>query len=109
MEIFDEANRKRAFPEQQVENMDPAKRQKVADTTAMPVTSVVIPPFAPGPLTIAGLFTATQDEAIKSFDVAPLAPDLVAKLVVAIMPKLDDNVFDLTIEVCWCTTYDGLY
>lgn len=83
--------------------MDQAKRQKLAGSVQTPEVRVHIPPLAPGAHTIADVFTATSDEALKSFDVGILDPDLVLKIVVTILGKLDTNIYNQTIEVSTAT------
>lgn len=97
-EIFDDASRKRGPPEP-VDGLDAAKRQRLgAQIPAAPV-SVHIPPLSPGPHTIAELFTATGDEALKSFDVSQLSQDLVVKISVTILSKIDPGTINQTVEV----------
>lgn len=96
-EIFDEANKKRGHPEY-IDGMDPAKRQKVAEQSTG-ANQLHVPPLAPGPHTIGELFTITNDEALKTFDVALLSEDLVVKIGVTILQKLDPGVLNQAIEV----------
>ncbi|KFY05550.1 hypothetical protein V492_08460 [Pseudogymnoascus sp. VKM F-4246] len=95
-EIFDEAHRKRGPPEL-VDGPDPAKRQKVGGTVAAPITNLVIPPFSPGPHTIAELFTLTQDKGL-IFDVGQIPEDLVASIGVALMSQLDEGLLKQAIK-----------
>lgn len=98
-EIFDEANRKRGPPEP-VDGLDPAKRQKLGVQVPSPAPSRLhIPPLAPGAHTIAELFTVTTDEALKRFDVALLSEDLVVRIGITILQKIDANTVEQAISV----------
>lgn len=98
-EIFDEANRKRGPPEP-VDGMDPAKRQKLAAQVTSPAPNRLhVPPLTPGNHTIAELFTITTDEALKGFDVALLSEDLVVKIGITILQKIDANTVEQAISV----------
>ncbi|OBT65604.1 hypothetical protein VE03_05534 [Pseudogymnoascus sp. 23342-1-I1] len=94
-EIFDEAHRKRGPPEL-VDGPDSAKRQKVG-AVAPPITNLVIPPFTPGPHTIAELFTITQDKGL-IFDVSQIPENLVASIGVALMSQLDEGLLKQAIK-----------
>jgi symplekin len=98
-EIFDEANRKRSHAELP-DGLDSAKRQKLGGQGANTATiRLHVPPLAPGPHTVAELFTVTTDEALKTFDVALLSEDLVVKIGVTILQRLDSDVLNQAIEV----------
>ncbi|KAK6608515.1 mRNA cleavage and polyadenylation specificity factor complex subunit [Botrytis cinerea] len=95
-EIFDEGNRKRGPPEP-VDAQDLAKRQKLgAQVKSAPLH---IPPLAPGNHTIAELFTITTDEALKGFDVALLSEDLVVKIGITILQRIDTDTIEQAISV----------
>jgi symplekin len=99
-EIFDEAHRKRGPPEL-VDANDAAKRQKLGAAVAAPIMNLVIPPFSPGPHTIAELFTITQDKGL-IFDVSQIPEDLVASIGVALMSQLDEGLLKQAIKVSPC-------
>lgn len=102
-EIFDELSRKRGPPES-VDGLDAAKRQKLAQAQAIPTPPQApkfhVPPLAPGPHTIAELFTITTDELLKAFDVAMLSEDLVVKIGITILQRIDADTLNQAIEVC---------
>lgn len=99
-EIFDEANRKRGHVEILPDGLDSAKRQKLGGQGAnAAAVRFHVPPLAPGPHTVAELFTVTTDEALKTFDVALLSEDLVVKIGVTILQRLDSDVLNQAIEV----------
>ncbi|KAF7959891.1 hypothetical protein EAE96_001494 [Botrytis aclada] len=94
-EIFDEGNRKRGPPEP-VDASDPAKRQKLG--AQVKSARLHIPPLAPGNHTIAELFTITTDEALKGFDVALLSEDLVVKIGITILQRIDTDTIEQAIS-----------
>jgi symplekin len=97
-EIFEEAGRKRGPPEP-VDGLESAKRQRLGASLPTPAPKLVIPPFPPGPHTVAELFTITQDEGLKAFDVSQLSEDLVVKIGVTIMSRLNENLLKQAISV----------
>lgn len=101
-EIFDDASRKRAHPEA-TNGLDSAKRQKLSLQNAAPLVTVPkihIPLLAPGQKhSIAELFTVTNDEALKNFDVAMLGEDMVVKIGISILQKVNHETLDQTIDV----------
>lgn len=98
-EIFDESTRKRGPPEP-TDGLDAAKRQKLgAQGQAPPVPAFDVPPLAPGPHTVAELYTVTTDEALKNFDVAMLPENMVVKIGISLLQRLDANTLNQAIEV----------
>lgn len=96
-EIFDETNKKRGHPDY-VDGMDIAKRLKLGEQ-GMNANRLHVPPLTPGPHTVGELFTITTDDALKTFDVALLSEDLVVKIGVTILQRLDSNTLNQAIEV----------
>jgi symplekin len=98
-EIFDEANRKRGPPEP-IDGLDPAKRQRLgADVSSTPPNQLHIPPLTPGPHTVAELFTLNVDESVKGFDVSQMPEDLVVKIGISILSRVDAGTFNQAINV----------
>ena len=95
-EIFEEASRKRGPPEP-TDGLDAAKRQKLDAQVTKP--KLYIPPFAPGPHTIAELFTITTDAALQTFDVSQLSDDLAVKIVVTILQRIDVDTLNQAVTV----------
>ncbi|TVY25932.1 mRNA cleavage and polyadenylation specificity factor complex subunit [Lachnellula hyalina] len=96
-EIFDEASRKRGPPEP-IDGLDAAKRQKLAAQVPSATPRFHVPPLKPGPCTVAELFTVTTDEGLKAFDVSVLTQDLVTKIGITILQKLDANTLNQAVE-----------
>ena len=67
LEIFDEANRKRALPEQAAAGYGDVKRQKTEGVAPQP--PLRIQPLAPGPHTLAEVFSLTNNTGLQGFDV----------------------------------------
>jgi symplekin len=109
-EIFDEATRKRGPPEP-TDGLDLAKRQKLGAQVIPPApTRLHVPPLAPGNHTIADLFTVTTDEALKGFDVALLSEDLVVKIAITILQRLNSDTIEQAVNVSFNSTpYIHLY
>lgn len=97
-DIFDESTRKRGPPEP-VDGLDVAKRQRLGAQISRPPVRMHIPPLSPGSHTIGELFTISADDGLKAFDVAQLAPDLVAKIDVTILHKLDKETLSQAVNV----------
>ncbi|KAK3300101.1 uncharacterized protein B0H64DRAFT_7181 [Chaetomium fimeti] len=93
-EIFDEAGRKRALADQTATGYGDAKRQKVE--AGVPQFSV--PPLGPGPHTLAGVFTLTNNAGLQAFDATQLPANLAAKIGVRTLAALDQNVLDLAVN-----------
>lgn len=98
-DIFDEASRKRGAPDP-TDGLDPAKRQKLGAPVANAAPKFLVPPLTPGPHTIAELFTVTGDEALKAFDVAQLSEDLVVKIGITILQRIDADTLNQAVEAC---------
>jgi symplekin len=95
-DIFDEASRKRGPPEP-TDGLDAAKRQKLGAQMSTPRFHV--PPLTPGTHTIAELYTVTTDDALKAFDVSQLSEDLVVKIGITILQRIDADTLNQAIEV----------
>lgn len=96
-DIFDEAPRKRGPPEP-TDGLDSAKRQKLG-AQVKEAPKFVVPPLTAGSHTIADLFTVTADQGLKTFDVAMLPEDLVVKIGILILQRLDANTLNQAVEV----------
>lgn len=56
--------------------------------------------MTPGPHSIAELFTVTGDEALKAFDVSMLSENLVVKIGITILQRIDADTLNQAIDVC---------
>lgn len=97
-DIFDDISRKRGPPEP-TDGLDASKRQKLSAQVNNAPTKFNVPPLAPGPHSVAELFTITPDEAIKAFDVAQLPEALVVRIVITILQRIDSDILNQAVEV----------
>ncbi|KAK2758656.1 hypothetical protein FQN54_003346 [Arachnomyces sp. PD_36] len=95
-EIFQEAPKKRGLPTEPVDNSDNAKRMRVGAETP-PQSQLKIPPLPPGPNSFDQLFTLTEDKGLTSFDVKQLPLDLVVKITVPVLARVDQSALDQAI------------
>lgn len=91
-EIQEGASRKRALTET-ADGVE-AKRQRTAP--AQP--ELQITPLAPGPHTLADVFTFTQNEGLRKFDVAVVPATLAAKVSINTISRIDPNVLERAIS-----------
>lgn len=96
-DIFDEQTRKRGPPEP-TDGLDASKRQKLNAQVKPSAPKFHVPPLAPGSHSVAELFTVTNDEGLKGFDVAQLAEHLVVKIGITILQRLDADTLNQAVE-----------
>ncbi len=98
-EIFDEATRKRG-PPASIDALDSAKRQRLsAQIPSTQTPRLQIPPLGPGPHSIAELFTLNTEEGLKKFDVCQLSEDLVSRISVTALSRIDGDLLNQAINV----------
>jgi symplekin len=108
-EVLDDSSRKRAAPSEPVDGLDQSKRAKLGEVVpGQTAADVRIPPLPEGPVSIAQLFTLTDDVGLRSFDVTQLPIELVVQLTVPVMQKLDQGLLDKVIEVGALTSFPPL-
>ena len=104
MDIFDEGTRKRLLPPEATDGLDPTKRMRSgADFQGTPTPPLRLPPIPPlpvGPISIAQLFTLTADEELRNFDVQQLPIDLVVKITLPVLHRIDQRLLDEALNVC---------
>ncbi|WEW58472.1 hypothetical protein PRK78_003940 [Emydomyces testavorans] len=93
-EIFEEATRKRALPTEPTDLVDSAKRARLGVNTP---PQLKVPPLPPGPNSFAQLFTLTQDVGLTSFDVKQLPLELLVKITIPILSRIDAEALDQAI------------
>lgn len=86
-EIFDEMGRKRVLAEQQASYGD-AKRQKMTSEPA----PVRVNPLAPGPNSLAAIYTLTQNVGLQAFDATQVPSQIATRLVVSTLGRVDLHV-----------------
>ncbi|KAL1986909.1 hypothetical protein VTN96DRAFT_5326 [Rasamsonia emersonii] len=94
LDILDDSSRKRGLPAEPTDGLDNAKRARL-DVETPPIK---IPPLPPGPTSYAQLFTLTEDVGLSTFDVKQLPADLVVKITVPVLQRIDQNVLNQAID-----------
>ena len=95
IELFDDISRKRGLPVEPTDGLDSAKRVRLgAPVNGRPR----FPPLLPGPVSVAQLYTLTEDDALKSFDVKPIPIDLVVKITLPVLSRIDPGHLDEAIN-----------
>lgn len=96
IEAFDASSRKRALPFEPTDGLDNAKRARlVAESPPL----LKISPLPEGPISYSQLYTLTEDIGLSSFDVKQLPPDLIVKIAVAVLGRVDPNALAQATEV----------
>ncbi|KAI1133667.1 mRNA cleavage and polyadenylation specificity factor complex subunit [Nemania abortiva] len=94
-EIFDETGRKRAMVDQA--NAIEAKRQRTATLSTQP--QIEITPLKPGVNTLAEVFTFTNNDGLKKFNVSDTIPaPLAARISVRTIAQLDAEILQRAID-----------
>ncbi|KAI6246940.1 mRNA cleavage and polyadenylation specificity factor complex subunit pta1 [Erysiphe necator] len=96
-ELLDERSHKRG-PTEITDNNDPAKRQRLNAVAKVPPPVLHVPLLGAGTHTVAELFTITTDASLKVFDVAMLPEDLVVKMGIIILQRIDVETLNQAIE-----------
>lgn len=96
-DIFQEGPKKRGLPTEPTDASAHAKRMRVGVETP---PQLKIPPLPPGPNSFAQLFTLTDDTGLTSFDVKQLPLDLIVKITVPVLAKVDQSSLDQAVGVC---------
>lgn len=101
-EIFD-ASRKRAAPVD-IDALTDAKRQRVSpDFATQPISQIQprpqFPPLPPGPVSLAQLFTLTEDPGAKNFNVTAIPHETVARIVIALLPTISQTDLQIRADV----------
>lgn len=91
-------NLKRQAPDEPVDGLDNAKRQRIDEEAAKGTTQQQqppqYPPLPPGPVTLAQLFTLTQDPVATNFHVERLPQHIVAQLIPPLLAAVDQKRFE---------------
>ncbi|EAW15122.1 RNA-processing protein PTA1 [Aspergillus clavatus NRRL 1] len=95
LEIVDDASRKRGLPAEPTDGLDNAKRVRL-DAQTPPVLKV--PPLPAGPISWAQLYTLTEDSGLSSFDVNQLPADLLVKIAVPVLARVDQFALTQAVE-----------
>ncbi|OJD18619.1 hypothetical protein AJ78_01390 [Emergomyces pasteurianus Ep9510] len=93
-DIFEEASKKRALPTEPTDLVDSAKRARLGVDTP---PQLKVPPMPPGPSSFDQLFTLTNDVGLTSFDVKQLPVDLIVKITIPVLSRVDPEALDQAI------------
>lgn len=96
LEITGDASRKRGLPVEPTDGLDNAKRARL-DAQMPPLLK--IPPLPPGPINYQQLYSITEDAGLSSFDVKQLPIDLLVKIVVPLLARVDQSAMTQAIDV----------
>lgn len=99
LDAFDETSRKRGLPAEPTDGLDNAKRAKLGAETP-PILK--IPPLPSGPVSFSQLYTLTEDVGLSTFDVKQLPIDLIVKITIPVLNRVDQGALTQAIEVCYC-------
>ncbi|KAF9894242.1 hypothetical protein FE257_007744 [Aspergillus nanangensis] len=95
LEPVDEPSRKRGLPIEPPDGLDQFKRARL-DAETPPLLKV--PPLPPGPISYAQLYTLTNDAGLSNFDVKQLPADLLVKIVVPVLGRVDPSSMHQAVE-----------
>jgi len=96
MDIFDEGStRKRGLPSEAIDSLDGAKRRRLG--AEIPERSDYAP-LPPSPNSFKDLYTLTKDLAFTNFDVTPIPLELMTRIVVPVLQRVDQQAFNQAIH-----------
>ncbi|KAL8909973.1 MAG: hypothetical protein Q9171_004706 [Xanthocarpia ochracea] len=94
-EIFDEGSRKRGPPNEPTDGLDNVKRIRLgAELPDRPGP----PPLPSGPVSHAQMFTLTGDRGLTSFDVTQLPLDLIVRITVPVLHRIEQPAVDAAVN-----------
>ena len=106
-ENADDTSRKRFATADVRDESEIAKRQRLENGVQ---TSLDLSYFKPEiPMPLSQLYTLTNDEGCKSFDVRAIPVDIVVKILVPILSSLDTSQIDTAINVCCLSSESQKY
>ncbi|KAI9890368.1 MAG: hypothetical protein M1814_004154 [Vezdaea aestivalis] len=91
-EVYDESKKRAAAPDL-LRDDEHVKRAKT-----VPSKGLNIPPLLPGPTTLAQLFKITSEEALTSFHVEQLPLDMIIKITLPVLYKIDQGLLNEAIN-----------
>lgn len=96
-EAFEETSRKRPAPSEPTDGLSESKRQRL-DAQVQPINTFEAPPLPPGPISYAQLFTLTQEQGLKGFDVNVIPLNILQSIVVPLLASIDKTRMDQAIN-----------
>ncbi|KAI4754989.1 hypothetical protein E4T52_13741 [Aureobasidium sp. EXF-3400] len=99
IEVFDESSRKRAAPAEPIDGLSEAKRQRLGAQVPQPSPPTSqVPPLPQGPVSLAQLFTLTNDQGLRNFDVNVIPSNVVLSIVAPLLKSIDKVKMDAAIN-----------
>ncbi|GAB1207785.1 hypothetical protein APSETT445_006519 [Aspergillus pseudonomiae] len=95
IETADDSSKKRGLPTEPTDGLDNSKRAKL-DTESPPL--IKVSPLPPGPVSYSQLYTLTEDAGLSSFDVKQLPVELLVKIVVPVLARVDQSALHQAID-----------
>ena len=96
MDVFEESGgRKRGVPTEPTDGLDTAKRRRLG---AEVPERADIAPLPPGPNSFKDIFTLTKDPALANFDVTSLPFDLVTRITLPVLQRIDQQALNQAID-----------
>ena len=95
LEQVDDSNRKRGLPSEPTDGLDNAKRLRLEAETPL----IKVPPLPPGPISFQQLYTLTEDAGLSSFDVKQLPADLLVKILLPVLTRVDQSALNQAVDV----------
>ncbi|KAL4888682.1 hypothetical protein BDV59DRAFT_188151 [Aspergillus ambiguus] len=95
LEPSDDLSRKRGLPSEPTDGLDSSKRARL-DAETPPL--IKVPPLPPGPISFAQLYTLTEDTGLSNFDVKQLPADLLVKIVVPVLARVDQSALNQAVD-----------
>ncbi|KAE8372361.1 hypothetical protein BDV26DRAFT_102196 [Aspergillus bertholletiae] len=95
IETVDDSSKKRGLPTEPTDGLDNSKRAKL-DAESPPL--IKVSPLPPGPVSYSQLYTLTEDAGLSSFDVKQLPVDLLVKIVVPVLARVDQSALHQAVD-----------
>jgi len=96
MDVFEEGgSRKRGMPSEPTDGLDSAKRRRLGGEVP---ERPDIPPLPPGPNSLKDIFTLTKDPALANFDVMSLPFDLMTRITLPVLQRIDQQALNQAVD-----------
>ncbi|KAB8271328.1 hypothetical protein BDV30DRAFT_228257 [Aspergillus minisclerotigenes] len=95
IETVDDSSKKRGLPTEPTDGLDNSKRAKL-DAESPPL--IKVSPLPPGPVSYSQLYTLTEDAGLSSFDVKQLPVELLVKIVVPVLARVDQSALQQAVD-----------
>ncbi|PIG83591.1 mRNA cleavage and polyadenylation specificity factor complex subunit [Aspergillus arachidicola] len=95
IETADDSSKKRGLPIEPTDGLDNSKRAKL-DAESPPL--IKVSPLPPGPVSYSQLYTLTEDAGLSSFDVKQLPVELLVKIVVPVLARVDQSALQQAVD-----------